>query len=86
MKIYSSDFKLDNKDVDRTGFKYETFVKSESFNPPELFGGVSITYTLRFQLQEEPASLDQVKSILITYFYGSGEKVSAQMKLSVKSK
>ncbi|HRD50563.1 MAG: hypothetical protein JNK95_16845 [Candidatus Competibacter sp.] len=83
-KIYSTDLKFENSEIDGTGFKYETFVKPESFNPSDLFGGASMSYKLRFQILEEPAPIDQVKSVFVVYFYGNGQKSQAHIRISIK--
>lgn len=84
MRFYSSDIRFSDPDVDKTGYKYATFINYTKFDPSELFGGAAMPYTSHLNVPQDFHGFDGEKKIMFRLYYGNGEIKQAELKLRMK--
>lgn len=80
-KLYSSDVPLPDPDVDRTGYKFSTFIEPKQFSPPEVFGNMSMLYTLNIGMRKPLDTLDNLPELLVRLYYSNGQMTEAKFKV-----
>jgi len=83
-RFYSTNVPFPDPDVEKTGYKFSTFIEPEKFSPSEVFGGASVLYTAHIGIDESLQSLDSKPEILLRLFYGEGQTVDAKFRVRQK--